>query len=101
MKSLKLLLLAASLAAVVVAPMGCSGGSPQLDTAYEKERLDKMTTLRSYFDKVNGDYTALSAEDKAAFLKLCDGDQAKADVTWKLMKEGPSGGGRPGGPSGP
>ena len=55
--------------------IGCGADAPALDTNLQKQHSDKLISLRSYFDKAKGDYSALNEADKAEFLKLCDGDQ--------------------------
>ncbi len=53
--------------------------------------------MRSYYNKVNGDYAQLSETDKQAYIKACGGDPDKAQKFWNMMKYGPSGAPRTGG----
>lgn len=64
----------ASAAFLIMGPVlsGCDMG-PKPNASFEADRLKIATELRSYYDKANGDYSALSAADKAAFAKLCGG----------------------------
>lgn len=72
---------------------GCSGGDVKLDTNAEKDRTDKLVKLREIYDRAGGNYSSLAGPDKDEFLKLCDGDEKKAQDTWNLMKAGTPGGG--------
>lgn len=51
-----------------------------------------MQQMRVIFDKVNGDYSAVSPDDKANMLKLA-GSQAEVDNLWKVMSLNKTGGG--------
>lgn len=75
---------------------GCGGDSGGPDPKAEQARLEQAKTYRSYFDKVQGDYTKLTVEDRDAYLKLCGGNEDEGKRIWNLMKYGPGGG--PGGP---
>jgi hypothetical protein len=81
---------ACCLVTVLTALPGC-GNSGGPDPKVESQRAENLGNMREYFTKANGNYDSLSAEDKAAFVKLCGGDQAKALTTWNAMKYGPSG----------
>lgn len=48
------------------------------------------TQRREIFLRSNGDYDAMSAEDKAAYLKTFDGKEANARNFWEMMKNPPS-----------
>ncbi len=77
----------ALLVAFAIVPItltGCSG-DVKLDKDATIMDVDVATKSREYFDKAQGDYEKLSAEDKAAYLKLHGGDQNKADATWQIM----------------
>jgi hypothetical protein len=79
----------ACVAAIGLIGCGDSGGpDPKVETA----RVDTAREMRSYFDKVRGDYNQLSADDKAKYLKLFDGDQSRAESVWNQMKNGPGAG---------
>jgi hypothetical protein len=82
-----------SILACVVATglVGC-GDSGGPDPKVESARVDKAREMRSYFDKAKGDYGQLSAEDKAQYLKLFNGDQARGESVWNQMKNGPASG---------
>lgn len=86
--SICLALLVFSFGSLISAGCGDSGGP---DPKVESKRVVDLTAMRSFFDKVNGNYDDLSAEDKASFVKLCGGDEAKATTTWNAMKLGPGG----------
>ena len=68
--------------------MQCGCGPPEPDQKLEASRLELAQNLRSYYNKANGDYSQLSAADKAAFVKL-SGSEAKGQENWNLMKNGP------------
>jgi hypothetical protein len=70
---------------------GCGESGPAPDPKAETARLDKITDMRTIFDKSGGNYDSLSADDKAQFVKLAGGDEAKAMESWNLMKYGPAG----------
>lgn len=67
---------------------GCGSSGP--DAQVETERVDNAKQMRSIFDNAGGDYEKLSAEDKAKFVKIFGGDEAKAKHSWDAMKNGPS-----------
>jgi hypothetical protein len=62
-----------------------------------EDGVARMTEMRGFYDKVKGDWNALSAEDKAAFTKLA-GDEAKAQKIWGTMAGPPGAGPGAGGP---
>lgn len=65
--------------------VGCgSSSSGKLESIASEEQVNKIVEMRKYFDKVNGQWNSLTAEDKAAFTKLA-GDDAKAQSMWKTM----------------
>jgi len=69
---------------------GChdsSGPDPKLETA----RVNKAQSMRSFFDKAQGNYDSLSGGDKAEFVQLCGGDEEKAMKVWNMMKTGSGG----------
>lgn len=68
---------------------GCKGGDeggPKPDAAV----VNTGTQMRTYFDNAHGDYNALSATDRAAFVKLFNGDEKRAQEVWTVMKNGSS-----------
>jgi hypothetical protein len=81
-------MLACLMASAFIAGCGESGGP---DPKVVSQRLVDLTAMRSYYDKANGNFDSLSADDRAAFVKLCGGDEAKAMTTWNAMKYGPGG----------
>jgi hypothetical protein len=75
--------------ALLLLAAGCGeGGGPNPNV--EAKRLAEATQRRALFDKAGGDYARLSAEDRAAFVRLHGGDDAKARQVWDVMKHGPS-----------
>ena len=81
---------------------GCGSGDQiqKEDPAVAKSRLDAGTNLRSYFDKSNGNYDALSAEDKAAVDKIT-GSEANSRTAFGHMIPGTKPAGAPGGAPAP
>ena len=73
----------------LLSAVGCSGGPQEVDHKDEEKRVQEAKNLRSYFDKANGDYNALSDVDRAAFIQASGGEE-KARQNWDLMKYGPS-----------
>ncbi len=88
MRPIQAFLFVASLLLLGTATTGCHS-DPAPNPVVEKGRLDKLTAIRDLYDKNGGNYDSMSSDDKATLLKLCDGDQKKADVTWAAMKNGP------------
>ena len=62
---------------------GCGNDHPPITQSPQSE-VNTAVQMRVIFNKVNGDYGALSAEDKAEVLKL-GGSQANVDSLWKTM----------------
>ena len=77
------------LALAVTLLAGCSS-EPSPNAQTDADRLKLVQTYRGYFDQAKGDYAALPAPDKAAFVKLA-GSEAKAQTVWDQMKFGPGG----------
>jgi hypothetical protein len=103
---MKLNFLSVGLCAVAIAGAfsapGCGAASDSNAAANvaDAKTVEKVKTMRSIFDKVHGDYSQLSPEDKDTYTKLAGGD-AKAQQLWDVMKNGPSRtGGNPGQPAG-
>jgi len=71
------------LLAFVVTAFGCGGPGP--DPKVEDNRLEAAQKVRVAFDKVGGNYNALSAEEKGELLKLFDGNEQNLQQTWNLM----------------
>lgn len=67
--------------------IGCHSDEP--DPKIEAARLDRARTMRTLFDRAKGDYSALSSAERAAFVKLYNGDAAKAEEGWRVMRDGP------------
>ncbi|MFQ3586823.1 MAG: hypothetical protein SNJ74_01460 [Fimbriimonadaceae bacterium] len=67
--------------------IGCQTG-PAPSAKVEEQRLASAIELRSFFDKVNGDYSQLSEADRAEFERLTGGPE-EAQRAWNLMKFGP------------
>ena len=76
---------AAALGSLLVAGCG-SGAGP--DPKQQEKSVENAQNLRSYFDKVGGEYDSLTEADKAAYIRL-SGDEEKARRNWDLMKNGP------------
>lgn len=79
------LALAASALACSFVSAGCgdgSGGKPQ--SIASETRVQEIVKMREIFDKVRGNWDALSAEDKAEYTRLA-GDEAKARQMWEGM----------------
>ncbi len=77
--------LAATLGSLLLA--GCGDGAGP-DSAAQDKNVENAQTMRSYFDKANGNYDNLTEVDKAAYVKQCGGEE-KAQQNWNLMKNGP------------
>jgi hypothetical protein len=76
--------------------------APAESPQQEKVRADNGAKLRTYFDKVNGNFEALSPEDKAEVIKLV-GNEENAKKSFSMMVPNRGAGGTGGGlpPSGP
>ncbi|MCX7799369.1 MAG: hypothetical protein N2109_03395 [Fimbriimonadales bacterium] len=78
-------------AAAVAAPMaGCGGpatGEVDKDYLVKAEELGKKR--REIFVRANGDYEAMSPEDRKAYLDSFDGNEENAKRFWNLMKNPP------------
>ena len=83
-------ILAFSLLALVAVPFvgGCDGAPAKEDKGEVQARVDKATQMRAIFDKVNGDYSKLTPDDKASFQKLNGSDEDGVKRIWMLMKYG-------------
>lgn len=77
------LILLAVLAMAVPALCGC-GTTQATDQDYVKQAEVKAAKIREIFDKVKGDWNALTPEDKSAFIALYK-DEAEAKVAWEGM----------------
>ncbi len=87
------LILLAALAVGVPALSGC-GTTQATDQGYVKQAEAKASKIREIFDKVKGDWNALTPEDKAAFIALYK-DEAEAQYAWEGMKNPKPRGGMP------
>ena len=55
----------------IVALQGCNGNAPiDEDKAVTAKRVETAKSLRSYYDKSNGNYDGMSQEDKDAVNKI-------------------------------
>jgi len=68
----------------LVATSGCSGDSGKPQSIASEERVQEIVEMRKIYDKSGGNWDALSAEDKAAYIKLA-GDEQKAKTMWTTM----------------
>lgn len=66
---------------------GCSEPAGP-DPKVEQARMQSAQMLRGLFDGAGGDYSKLTADQKAEFVKANGGDEAKAEAAWKVMKYG-------------
>jgi hypothetical protein len=92
MKNLLLLL-------ILVGCVGCGDSGP--DPKVETNRVEAATKIRTLFDQTGGDYTKLSATDKADLLKLFNNNEAEAQKSWNFMKDRGGQGTAPGTPGMP
>ncbi|AIE87589.1 hypothetical protein OP10G_4221 [Fimbriimonas ginsengisoli Gsoil 348] len=63
-----------------------------------KEAANTGMDVKAMFDKSGGDYSKVSAEDKAKYVKSFNGDEKAASEFWGKMKSGSVGGGGPAAP---
>lgn len=77
---------------VILVAVGCGAG-PQ---AYDQDTINKATTraqtARAIFNKVNGDYSSISPQDKAELLKLSNNSEEDVKKLWNAMAHPPGGG---------
>ncbi len=64
--------------------VGCDSGPPKETPAEVKKRVETASTLRSFYEKSNGNYDALSADDKAAMNKQT-GSEANSKKAMMFM----------------
>lgn len=77
------------LCAVMFVTLGCGcGGSPPKDGVNQTE-AGKMSDLNSIAKRVNGDFNALTPEEKAKFIALY-GSKAEAKKIMKMMVHPPN-----------
>lgn len=74
----------------LVPSLGGCGDSGGPDPKAQEARVATAMEMRKVFDAVGGDYTKVSAADKAAFEKFAGGGAA-AEKLWAEMKNGPGG----------
>lgn len=98
MKNLKTSLPITGLLCVAVfsTVVGCGSGTPPPVAQASQTQIDNAVKMRELFVKANGNYDSLSAEDKAAYVKLA-GSEAAGQAQWKTMSSHPA---TPGGASG-
>lgn len=103
MKNLAIAVTAAALVLSGLTLVGCDDKVPPAESpAKEKARADNGTKLRTYFDKCNGNFDALSPTDKAEVVKLV-GTEDNARKAFSYMVPSRGAGAAPPGPpaSGP
>ena len=82
-------LLTVSLLSVQAILLGCGSNDViKEDPVVAKQRMDAAMGLRSYFDKANGNFDALNADDKAAVIKM-QGGEANARKAFSMMPKAP------------
>jgi len=74
------------------AVIGCGSNEQPVQVASDQE-VTQMKNLRTIFDSVHGDYSALSQEQKQKFLDYTKGNQAAAESLWAHMQN-PRGNGK-------
>jgi hypothetical protein len=74
---------------LMAAIVGCDG-QPAPSAAQESKRTESAQAMRSIYDKVGGDYSKLTPEDKAAYLKNFKGNEQDGERMWTFMKSGSS-----------
>ena len=79
------------LAVLGIVLSGCGPSAAQeIDHTGEATRTKAAQDMRALFDKSKGDFNALSAEDKAAAIKLSGGNELNARAAFAGMKDGPA-----------
>ena len=73
---------------------GCGAGPQPIDESAVKADTDKAVRARAIFNSSGGDYTKITAGEKAELAKLY-GSEANAEKVWALMKNPPNGSGSP------
>lgn len=69
---------------------GCGNkDAPATVVQASQTQIDNAVKMREYFVKAGGKYESLSAEDKAAYVKLA-GDEAAGQAQWQTMSKNPS-----------
>jgi hypothetical protein len=90
MKHVKPFLISLAFLALSLSLSGCGAGPQPIDEGF----VANAQTLRQVFDSVGGDYSKVSAEDRAKLLKLYPDEQTLQNV-WKSMQNPPLGGSAP------
>ena len=72
--------------------IGCGSSAPPVEVASDQE-VAQMKNLRTIFDSVHGDYSALSLDQKQKFLDYSKGNQQAAESLWAHMQN-PRGNGK-------
>lgn len=84
------MLFLAAMVAVALSGAGCGGpatGEVDKDYLQRAEQLGKQR--REIFLRAEGNYDAMSAEDRKAYLDSFDGNEENARKFWYLMKNPP------------
>jgi hypothetical protein len=85
-------LVAASLAIALLGMVGCSKeGSAGESPASTAQRVEAATKMRSYFDKSNGNFDALSPDDKAALNSLTGSEKKSREAFGHMALPGRGG----------
>ncbi len=90
MAFLKMSVILLAVTSVAAFPLlGCSG-SDKPEPIASPERVNQVVEMRKLFDKVKGNWNALSPEEQAQYTKYA-GDANKAKFMWNRMAHpGPS-----------
>lgn len=80
--NLKNIVLSSMFAAVVL--VGCGSDNPPIQRGTAD--VANAQEMRRIFDKNQGNYDGMSAEDKAAYLKASANGEEKAKKDWEAMK---------------
>ncbi len=80
------------LAMVATATLPGCGDEVKLDEQATIMPVDTAKKSRELFDKVAGDYNALTEADRKTYLDLFEGDEARAKKTWDIMANPPGSG---------
>lgn len=68
--------------------MGCSSGPPELDKQYMESAAKTGQDVRAMFDRAGGDYSKLTPDEKAGYVKSFSGNEKAAQEFWAKMKSG-------------
>lgn len=67
---------------------GCGSGVAHEDPVVTKKRMAAATGIRSYFDKSQGNYDALSPEDKSALNAITGSEQKSREAFGHIPNTG-------------